>query len=251
MTARIGREPEVVVADSDPDIGEIVRVFLKKEEYETSKASNGSEFLEMMKKYDPDLVLLEMDPEGLNGWELLEYAKEKGLMDSEIVLTLTSEVNPVQFLRNEGIKWISGQIKKPIEKANLLSKVRDRIKRKREVDSVRRKISRKNKHLSESLVNYSKRMMTHEFISRKLREIYYRENRFLKTRIETLVRKEKHILTILRRKIKDILGENELLEYSELVETDLDLPKEFVETGILDEEELQAPNQILRGLDSY
>ena len=59
---------KILVIDDDPNICELLKIYLSKEEYEVMTAKNGQEGISMFKLYKPDLVLLDImmpDKDGL------------------------------------------------------------------------------------------------------------------------------------------------------------------------------------------
>lgn len=67
MTAR------VVVADDDPDIRQLVAFILKRRDYLVLEADNGTTALELVRREQPDVAILDIMMPGATG---LEVAKE-------------------------------------------------------------------------------------------------------------------------------------------------------------------------------
>jgi two-component system OmpR family response regulator len=61
----------VMVVDDDPAIRELFTLFLMKGGYATLEASGGPECIEQLKTQKPDLILLDMMMEPMDGWETL------------------------------------------------------------------------------------------------------------------------------------------------------------------------------------
>ncbi|MBR7161965.1 MAG: response regulator, partial [Clostridia bacterium] len=51
---------KILIVDDDPHISEALRLYLEKEGHEVQNAYDGAEGVSLFKKYDPDLVLLDI-----------------------------------------------------------------------------------------------------------------------------------------------------------------------------------------------
>src|SRR5947208_14274836 len=60
-----------LVVDDDPNIRELVRVFLRDEGFDVYEASDGVEALAKLEMLKADLVILDVMMPNMDGWELL------------------------------------------------------------------------------------------------------------------------------------------------------------------------------------
>lgn len=81
----------ILVVDNSITIQKIVVMAFEKEDALVEGISNGSEALEKIKKFKPNIVLADVDMPGLNGFELSKKIKESSELDSVSVLLLTSD----------------------------------------------------------------------------------------------------------------------------------------------------------------
>lgn len=82
---------KILVADDDPNICELLRLYLEKEGYEAVIASNGEEAVSLFLKSSPDLVLLDIMMPKLDGWQTCKRIRETS--DCPIImLTAKGEV---------------------------------------------------------------------------------------------------------------------------------------------------------------
>lgn len=82
---------KILVADDDPNICELLRLYLEKEGYEAVIASNGEEAVSLFFKSSPDLVLLDIMMPKLDGWQTCKRIRETS--DCPIImLTAKGEV---------------------------------------------------------------------------------------------------------------------------------------------------------------
>ncbi len=77
----------VLVVDDDPDIVDIIAICLKDNHMLAEKAYNGPEALDMVKRKKIDLILLDINMPGMNGFEVIKKLKEnKATCDIPIVV---------------------------------------------------------------------------------------------------------------------------------------------------------------------
>ena len=62
--------PKIVVADDDPNIRELVSLFLKREGYQVIEAADGIEALERLETVRPDLAIIDVMMPRMDGWAL-------------------------------------------------------------------------------------------------------------------------------------------------------------------------------------
>ncbi len=67
----------ILVVDDEPSIGRLYREELEDEGYEVRVASSGSEALEVLDGFDPDVVTLDVKMPGMDGIETLRALKER------------------------------------------------------------------------------------------------------------------------------------------------------------------------------
>lgn len=78
----------ILIIDDDPSTTESIGSYLKDIGYEVATASDGLEGLEMVKKFDPDLVISDIRMPKLNGLEL--YSILKGMKFSKPIILISS-----------------------------------------------------------------------------------------------------------------------------------------------------------------
>ena len=60
----------ILLVDDDPNIVQLVRLYLEKENYEVDVAERGDTAVEMFRKNPPHLILLDIMLPGMDGWEV-------------------------------------------------------------------------------------------------------------------------------------------------------------------------------------
>jgi len=77
-----------MVVDDELDLREMLNLMLHKEGFETDMAEDGSEFLDKIDSFDPDIVTLDVMMPGLTTSEILEKLREKKSKPKIILLTV-------------------------------------------------------------------------------------------------------------------------------------------------------------------
>lgn len=79
---------KVMIVDDEADLREMLDIWIKKEGFEIELAENGSDFLEKIDTFQPDLVTLDVMMPGLNTKQILEKLKKKKSNPKIILLTV-------------------------------------------------------------------------------------------------------------------------------------------------------------------
>lgn len=67
----------LLVCEDEPDIAEILSSALESDGYDVRSVSTGEEALAQFEEYAPDLVLLDIRLPGMNGWEVLDWIRDR------------------------------------------------------------------------------------------------------------------------------------------------------------------------------
>ncbi|MCX6697362.1 MAG: response regulator, partial [Methanoregula sp.] len=103
----------ILVVDDSPFVVDVFVTMLERGGYRTVAAYGGDECLEILKTVVPDLILLDIMMEPMNGWETLEYIKENPDTKDIPVLMLTAKQLTPSEAQEYGI-YIEDYILKPI-----------------------------------------------------------------------------------------------------------------------------------------
>jgi len=137
-----GTEKTILVVDDNPFITDVFETMLTRGGYKSVTANSGKECLEILKKQTPDLILLDIMMEPMDGWETLEKIKENPKTKNIPVLMLTAKQLTPPEAAEYGI-LIEDYVLKPITTSELYSAIENALVRKQEkdVDEVRAKDS--------------------------------------------------------------------------------------------------------------
>ncbi len=120
---------DILIADDDDDIRELVKYNLEKEGYRVQIAIDGLDCLEKIRLKKPDLILLDVMMPGMDGIEVCENLKSDESLNDILICFLTA--------RSEDYSQIAGleaggddYVTKPIKPKVLLSRISAILRRK-------------------------------------------------------------------------------------------------------------------------
>ncbi|MFT8310968.1 MAG: response regulator [Sporolactobacillus sp.] len=93
---------EIMVVDDQPGIRMLLREVFKQTDYQIVTAANGEQALELLKKEDLQLVLLDMKIPRMNGLEILHKIKDLKPEVKVIIMTAYGENTMVQEALRSG-----------------------------------------------------------------------------------------------------------------------------------------------------
>jgi len=93
---------EIMVVDDQPGIRMLLREVFKQTDYQIVTAANGEQALELLKKEDLQLVLLDMKIPRMNGLEILHKIKDLKPEVKVIIMTAYGEITMVQEALRSG-----------------------------------------------------------------------------------------------------------------------------------------------------
>ena len=115
----------ILIVEDDPNISELVQMYLEKEGYNTRIASDGGQGLDLFRQLRPDLVLLDIMLPVMDGWSVLRTIRQ----DSKtpvIMLTAKGEtIDKVAGLKQGADDYIT----KPFEMKEVLARIEAVLRR--------------------------------------------------------------------------------------------------------------------------
>ena len=120
---------KILIVDDDDDIRHLLKYNLEKSGFITNVAENGLECLEMVKSYNPDLILLDVMMPGMDGIEVCERIKSDPQNKNIFICFLTArseDYSQIAGLEAGGDDYVS----KPIKPKVLVSRINALLRRK-------------------------------------------------------------------------------------------------------------------------
>jgi two-component system, OmpR family, response regulator len=121
----------ILIVDDDPNIRELVGLFLRNEGYEVVQAIDGEDALARLEATKADLAVLDVMMPNLDGWELCRELRESFDMP---VLMLTAKGETTQKIKGFQL-GADDYLVKPFEPLELVARVKALLKRYRIVTS--------------------------------------------------------------------------------------------------------------------
>jgi DNA-binding response OmpR family regulator len=81
---------KILLIDDDPFISDMYILKFREHGFEIETAKDGKEGLEKIKKYPPDLILLDIVMPAMDGFEVLQELKKEGTIPKAKVILLTN-----------------------------------------------------------------------------------------------------------------------------------------------------------------
>jgi len=119
---------KVLIADDEPDILEIIQFNLQAEGYEVTTAKNGDEAIELAKRTQPDLIILDIMMPGKNGIEVCNILRLQPAFQETLIIFLTAlsdESTEIRGLETGADDYLT----KPVSPKVLVSKVNSLFRR--------------------------------------------------------------------------------------------------------------------------
>lgn len=113
---------KILIADDEPDIIEIISFHLMKAGFDVATARDGSEAIEMAKKFEPDCIILDVMMPKRTGFEVCEYLRANTQFDKTLIVLLTAlndEDSHIKGLELGGDDFVT----KPISPKVLMSRI--------------------------------------------------------------------------------------------------------------------------------
>lgn len=147
---------KIMIVEDDVDISSMIEYNLNAEGYESCKVDNGLHALQMVKKFKPDLIILDIMLPGMNGFEVCKKLKADEDMAHVSIIILTvknSETDIVLGLELGADDYVT----KPFSPRILLARIRNVLRR--ESDSQKNLSVLNYKDLS---INFERREMRYK-----------------------------------------------------------------------------------------
>lgn len=114
----------VLVVDDQPGIRRLLTEVLSDESYEVITANNGNTAIEMLAKFKPAVILLDMKMPGMDGLEVLQEIVNRGTAAKVIMMTAYGEAERMKKAKEIGAH---AYITKPFDIIELCNIVEDSI----------------------------------------------------------------------------------------------------------------------------
>jgi len=116
---------KILLVDDDPNIRQLVNLYLEKEGFEVAMAARGDDALKMFKESPPNLILLDIMLPGMDGWQVCREVRKTSNVPI-IMLTAKDET----FDKVLGLELgADDYVTKPFETKELVARVKAVLRR--------------------------------------------------------------------------------------------------------------------------
>lgn len=117
---------KILIVDDEQDIREALASGLSRRGYATLSAGTGQEALEVLKKEQVDLVLLDIAIPGIDGYETCRRMRKETPNKRAAVIFLTGkELEPGGILKHASELGVSGYMVKPCTMDDMLARIHE------------------------------------------------------------------------------------------------------------------------------
>lgn len=111
---------KILIVEDDGNIRELLRLYLEREGYEITEAANGEEGVELWRKINPDMILLDVMMPIMDGWQVCKIIRKESKVPI-IIMTAKGET----FDKVNGLEMgADDYIVKPLEMREVIASVR-------------------------------------------------------------------------------------------------------------------------------
>jgi len=116
----------ILVVDDDIDMVHIIKSTLEKSGYEVVTAADGDEALQAIKKYTPDLMIIDLTMPYMNGWKFSAKVREQERFRTTPIIVLSGLIQAEK--KSEQYEAGSYYMPKPFDIFKLMDKVKELLK---------------------------------------------------------------------------------------------------------------------------
>jgi len=115
----------ILVVDDDQEMMRMLNCILELEGYDVATAADGRQALALLEEYEPDLVLLDIIMPGLDGFQVLDFIRQR----SDIPIIMLTARCEVTSLRDALALGADDYVRKPFRTRELLARIRAKLRR--------------------------------------------------------------------------------------------------------------------------
>jgi DNA-binding response OmpR family regulator len=115
---------EILIVDDEPSIVIPIQFLMEQQGYSVIVAENGEDALDIVHKYEPDLVLLDIMLPGIDGYEVCEIVRLNPKYRRIKIIFLTAKGREVEIAKGMAL-GADAYITKPFSNAEVVKKVKE------------------------------------------------------------------------------------------------------------------------------
>lgn len=119
------KETKILIVDDDINICELLRLYLEKEGFSTVVANDGEEAINITKKENPDLILLDIMLPKMDGWQVCREIRKTSLVPIIMITAKSETFDKVLGLELGADDYVS----KPFDTKEVVARVKAVLRR--------------------------------------------------------------------------------------------------------------------------
>ena len=116
---------KILIVDDEKEIRDLIEIYLKSEGYETLKAADGVEALNILNKEEPDLIILDVMMPRMNGIDACLKIREERQMPIIMLSAKSEDVDKILGLNMGADDYLT----KPFNPLELIARVKSQLRR--------------------------------------------------------------------------------------------------------------------------
>lgn len=122
---------EILIVDDEPSIVVQIQFLMEQQGYKVIVAKNGEDALDIILKYKPDLILLDIMLPGIYGYEVCEIVRLNPDFRNVKIIFLAAKGREVEIAKGMAL-GADAYIIKPFSSAEVISKVKELLENRHE-----------------------------------------------------------------------------------------------------------------------
>jgi two-component system, OmpR family, KDP operon response regulator KdpE len=120
-----GRGELVLIVEDEPEFRELVELWVSRHGWRTMTAADGLEVMRRFEQEEPELVLLDLNLPGMDGWEVTEWIRGVSTVPILMVTAMGSEADIVRGL----VSGADDYLTKPVRMSELVARIAAALRR--------------------------------------------------------------------------------------------------------------------------
>lgn len=125
MKWSVSKMPQILIADDNPEIREIIKILLSEEGYDVSEAKDGKAALAKIRSQEFDLIILDIMMPGMNGYETCRSIRETSNAPILFLSARTTDSDKILGFSSGGDDYLE----KPFSYPELIGRAKALIRR--------------------------------------------------------------------------------------------------------------------------
>lgn len=132
----ISQNALVLIVEDEPEIGDILEIYLARAGFQTTRAPNGRIALDIHARLKPDLILLDVNIPELDGWQVLSQVRKSADTPVMMLSALDQDIDKLMGLRIGADDYVV----KPFNAAEVVARIKAIFRRARKSSETESKI---------------------------------------------------------------------------------------------------------------